>query len=1843
MEDITKVVSIGTLPEYQEYSTQDLTLIQQYQISSAFDPATDYIESYVNDLNDTLLCVNDNVISYKLDPKYVDSDGTTSRALLLEPALDVNLCNTNIDRGQVIITYNFYRKLLTSSPSNTFWIKEISSDRTELKVANQNLSSDQLTALFEQYQQSINNLAYYPDFQLNFGRNQTIIGVNLLAGNDPVDGDIVYFVKLYEALPQDLDVKDTFWFVSKLAEPAAFEVTIEAELAEVSDTTPRLRGPNFNVDAIKRVGQTLPEYSYNDLITANASSSYQQLKSLLEEKGVEINVDYTDFGNFVHFSSVAERIYNFEYKVKLIESYSADLNTLTNNTVQAGNTTVIGSTKTVLQNKINNIIEKFDGYEYYLYYESGSLTWPKRTETKPYQLYSVSSSQVADWLGSPVTEPSPGATSILYSASRYDNLNKDLFLNTIPSYLRDDESNRPYELFLDMVGQHFDNIWIYLKDVTERFNASNNLTVGISKDLVAATLQGLGINLYTNTNISNNLYYSVLGYNNDGSLLPPTGSEHIDFYVTSSLPTMAAEDVTLEYYKRIYHNLPYLLKTKGTERGLRALINCYGIPDTILRINEYGGVVKNSDYGGYIQNRFSLAYSNDYTSSVIFPWAPATYTYYKTGNSNIVPDAVEFRFKTKGIPETGYYSQSLFQVGQGSDLQFGLGLHYDNSSTVPDAVTTSSFSNYGYLTFYLNGGSGVLSTTPIYLPFYDENQWWTVLVQRNLSGIYLTPSSQTTYTVYVKSAFYNEEGISRVGFQASASITTSDSSYNNSWINFNPAKEGSFNAYLGGTDSVDVISPDNHNFNGYFQEFRYWSTPISESVFNKHVLNSTDYSLDIPTGSLFNLILRAPLGNNLTVPYIDENGNQLNDKDYDQYLLGQITIDPNTIADSIHPAITGTFYIPEYGSTVTNIQSFFNGPMYGYGIFSPNNYRNFVKQEFVDLLVSPVTGISQKVNNKVIVDTTTTGSFPVDYYLHPQVSLEKYNVDRTISTGDIEVAFSPADVIDDDVTNQFGNFLIDEYIGRPSDRYTRNYIDLNALSNLYFSKYVNSFNFFDFVRLLKYIDNSLFKLIKDFVPARADVATGVVVKPHILERSKYQRYEPIISRHDYTASIDTAFIEASTPEGANYQTAYSMSIMTPSGSAPKLYPNYLAQYTGEFSGSIIEMFDGRSPVNFPQTDVSNVIPVNTALYPVPRDSWYFVTYSLDPLLNNVTESRKSTRLYDLDYSTDQVLPVNYNLITYSMDLINQNNPQYSDPYIPWAKVQDSNYQSKVFTLPRYEGSKTTSKLYSTYSLGDTSYGKTAAIDKIKFQYAYLVDIYTGSLTLPSRSNAQIKYLVDDREDVLDLTKENNNIFDVQNIYKGGETCNISLFDYTNEATIPLTNKQVPIYEGGFRYVPLLHNIRGEATAFSWSYDQPQEVITVQPGTGGGTPVDCSTEGVVANWTNPNYYIPTWTTTNFGSGATLTLQTATYIGPGGAASLPTTCTLFVYVRIRTIWLNRYMCYSYPTDPNDPSYKEFAEYGPFTFTPGGGTTSQTLNVQIQGFNTCPEFDPATLGGFIEFYTAGISAGYPLGYRYSVSNTTGANVTYTYRGYCDQAQQAYVIPPGLSTICIHPQESTPVNGGGLSFVSLGNCTDCGVVPPITYVDYTSTGEDEEVCLEIPASSPSQPAYTNRLIKFSAFLSKAIYEETPVTFQDESDPATATSPIEPVVLPFSLQPGDAIHFYSSSLGWSEKEEYRVVTTFFSGSVGTNTTNQRFYAVVDRSINRNVFTTQPTSPDIDGTVCKFIIAKHLPDETNVILRYNPLDPDVLEEGILYPQYIEDRIRKNAGNIIKSLKSQGLI
>ena len=70
---------------------------------------------------------------------------------------------------------------------------------------------------------------------------------------------------------------------------------------------------------------------------------------------------------------------------------------------------------------------------------------------------------------------------------------------------------------------------------------------------------------------------------------------------------------------------------------------------------------------------------------------------------------------------------------------------------------------------------------------------------------------------------------------------------------------------------------------------------------------------------------------------------------------------------------------------------------------------------------------------------------------------------------------------------------------------TNSYYNLDVLRDEYFTKYTKSYDLNDFVRLIKFYDNSLFKMVKDFTPSNVSLTAGVVVKQHILERNKHRR------------------------------------------------------------------------------------------------------------------------------------------------------------------------------------------------------------------------------------------------------------------------------------------------------------------------------------------------------------------------------------------------------------------------------------------------------------------------------------------------------------------------------------------------------------------------------------------------------------------------------------------------------------------------------------------------------------------------------------------------------------------
>jgi hypothetical protein len=548
---------INTSPAgYQDFKQEDLNIATEVTLPGVFDLEKNFIEVGIYSVDRKLLQTVTNYAGARQLGDAVSAGKEGSEALYIDPIKDAQLYGYG--NGGVILTYYFFNNLFL----DTFYIREISTDRTEIK-ATPSTPTYNFVSEFQEVQNKLLNQAYFDEIRLNFGNNQYVIGVNIDLAED---GDLL--IKLYEPLPSSLGIKVTFSILEEVSNPIAYEI----ETTFTPSITPvnYLKGPNFNLEVGEESSISTEYLDYSTLLSYPVTSSYHQLFTTLSGSGVELNIDYTDYRNFVHFSSAYERLANFKYKLDLVHLYEAR-RAATGSLSNAA--PAIVASNAYYDSLITGVLSKFDGYEKYLYFESSSYSWPKSTSTRPYLNHLSSNPTAISWFAAQTT-----------SASLYDELNESRLVYTIPEFIRQDTSNTPYSLFVDMVAQHFDNLWVYAKAVTGKYNADNRINYGVSKDLIEDTLRNFGVKLYSSNFSAANLASLLLGEFYD------SGSEQINTFVTASnLPT-PDRDILTETYKRIYHNLPYLIKTKGTERGLRALINCFGIPSGSLEINVFGGV-----------------------------------------------------------------------------------------------------------------------------------------------------------------------------------------------------------------------------------------------------------------------------------------------------------------------------------------------------------------------------------------------------------------------------------------------------------------------------------------------------------------------------------------------------------------------------------------------------------------------------------------------------------------------------------------------------------------------------------------------------------------------------------------------------------------------------------------------------------------------------------------------------------------------------------------------------------------------------------------------------------------------------------------------------------------------------------------------------------------------------------------------------------------------------------------------------------------------------------------------------------------------------------------------------
>ena len=456
----------------QVYTTADNTLITSLDAEVTFDPAVDYIEYFI----------------YNGDKVVIDSVETLDTYAIYGTDLSINpekdLESRAYTNGKYYTVYNFLRPLLSSSIDETYYISQISTDRTEIRLASTTILPADTFNSGTALKASIDASLLYKDFSLNFGSNELIIANNILVDNtDPENTTLL--VKLYEPLPSQFDLQTECWAVEKVAESTAYLLNIQTTFAQEEETV-QIKGPNFNIIKASETNKAVDYQSSDSLFNAPSSSYTNQLQSILAEKGVELNIEYSDYSNFVFFSSAQTRLENFYYKLTLLESYAVSASY-----GQASIAYYNSGSSNFWNNKIQETITNFDGYEYYLYYDSGSTAWPKSNSTPPYVNVPSTSSIGQTWINNQLTV-----------ASLYDENNKDNLAATIPLYIREDEDNANYELFVEMVGQHFDSIWTYTKAVTEKYNSDNRVESGLSKDLVGTALKDFGIKLYQN-NFSN--------------------------------------------------------------------------------------------------------------------------------------------------------------------------------------------------------------------------------------------------------------------------------------------------------------------------------------------------------------------------------------------------------------------------------------------------------------------------------------------------------------------------------------------------------------------------------------------------------------------------------------------------------------------------------------------------------------------------------------------------------------------------------------------------------------------------------------------------------------------------------------------------------------------------------------------------------------------------------------------------------------------------------------------------------------------------------------------------------------------------------------------------------------------------------------------------------------------------------------------------------------------------------------------------------------------------------------------------------------------------------------------
>lgn len=810
MAIINVIGNVSNKSMVSPYDAKDNNLLTEVLSKRSYNPNTDSILLSIQDINGMELANIQNYQNYSQTVfSDLNEDGSFSE-ISVDPVEDLK--QFGFKEGNYILKYSVLRPILNNNTPQ-FYIKEIFSKRDEIvivKVMEDLMLLDDATS----FKTRLDSNQDIKDFVVEIDGSTFYLANNLKPRINTTTNQVEVGIKLYKPLGLEVENKSVISLFEELSLANSFTVNLNTVITNSPGL--ELIGTNFNVpinSGYQVTGQNTSQYNLTSLINA---TSLQEINNLISNNNIKLNIDYSitqrdSFANFMHYGSASRRLQVFKQKLSNLEGYIV---------LKASNGSNNISTASV-DMQISSSVNNFDHYEQYLYFQSGSSSWPKTNSTRPYTLASTS------LIGSNNTT-NTWYQNMLATGSLFDSWNNNYLWYTIPEFIRNNDNNANLQKFVDMIGHHYDNIWIIINNMTEVHNTKHDNK--LSNEIMYELLKSHGIDVR-----NSNSGKSIQEY-----LLKTDTQDSQSAYIS-------------EIYKRLHHNLALLSKTKGTYEGLRLLLLTLGIPDTIVAPLEHGRSYRDeNDMYTYKANTFN--YRNIMTGSSYFQ-----YDWYYTTKPN---RAAEFRFMLSGSIETAA-TKSLFAV------QSQIYRTYPVEVLIHANYETGSNAN---IVMKLSGSNGIVSASISNLPIFAyTGSWWSLMMQQSQSA------NIDTYKLFVKNQINGQ-----IAFSGSASYVIDNNISASYRANFTDIYTTTkFGERLKGSIS-DVRIWNYAKLESDFNAFVLNPRSVQESVYGTTASLNVRFpigtDLNISTSSLTDTFYKASNAPNSTygnIMYYDTSGPQV--------------------------------------------------------------------------------------------------------------------------------------------------------------------------------------------------------------------------------------------------------------------------------------------------------------------------------------------------------------------------------------------------------------------------------------------------------------------------------------------------------------------------------------------------------------------------------------------------------------------------------------------------------------------------------------------------------------------------------------------------------------------------------------------------------------------------------------------------------------------------------------------------------------------------------------------------------------------------------------------------------